>query len=53
MRKNLYILLGIGIIYVLCDRRAEDYDGRRERDQYMVLNTGLENTFLFYSLGDS
>lgn len=31
---------------VLCDRMAGDSDGEREREQIMVLNVKLENTFL-------
>lgn len=50
MRKNLCILARV--MYVLCDRIAEDCDGKRKREQIMVLNSRLENTFLFYSLDD-
>lgn len=50
MRKNLCIL--VGIMYVLCDKIAEDSDGKRERERIMVLNTRLENAFLLCSLGD-
>lgn len=39
-------------MYVSCDRMAEHYEGKRKREQIVVLNTRLENTVLFYSLGD-
>jgi len=39
-------------MYVSCDRIAGHYDGKRKREQIMVLNTRLENTVLFNSLGD-
>lgn len=37
---------------MLGDRIAEDCDGKRKREQITVLNSRLENTFLFYSLDD-